>query len=163
VRWFKPADENALIYPDGWPQGLDVSLVASKYVAPSGAEAERRPIEIFLPRAEATVVDRLDLTLLVSGGGLAGEVEYACSLEKDKKISFAGRALEDKVRCDFSMLAGSFTGSFVNPSTQQTVRMIGMVLQKQGVARGYFMSSPTDPTDPAGRWSAGSVEIHFAR
>ena len=45
----------------------------------------------------------------------------------------------NEVSLAFSPATGSFTGSFVDPSTGKTVSFQGVVLQQQNVARGFFL------------------------
>src|SRR5678816_2737752 len=66
IIWFKPADPNRAQNPEGWPGGMDLAIVGSRYEAPL---ARSSAAALLASSAEAAPKSHL-ATVVLSGGGL---------------------------------------------------------------------------------------------
>ncbi len=141
LRWFKPPGPKSAPYAAGWGSGVDVELVASKYLAPKPVTAQDPyPGTVFGTLVPGVPAPEVNLTLVAFGGGLEQEATYECNLNARNLVSPMGSAVVDRMKISFTAATGAFTGSFVNPETGKAVTINGMVLQKTQTARGNFLS-----------------------
>jgi hypothetical protein len=75
---------------------------------------------------------------MVSDGGLAQTyTNLVTIMSNNKATNLAGI----KLTLTVSPKTGLFTGSFLNPETTKTVPINGVVLQKQNIGAGFFLST----------------------
>jgi formylglycine-generating enzyme len=167
MDWVRPVGWPAP-YAAGWPEGITVPLVASKYVAPvapsPAAPTPANPYGVFGPGVPVnTVADAIPyfvpVDLVLSGGGLEGEAVLAARLSGANVLTPFGGIPQGSpflgARWTFVARDGGFRGSFVHPATGKPVPFTGVVFQKTGRATGSFEFLPATGPDA----SVGSAEV----
>ncbi len=165
LEWYRPAGL-AAPYAAGWPEGITVELVGSKYVAPGvptrTVPVPANPYGVFGPERPVnsvvtdTVPDLVPVELRISGGGLAGEIANVGRVNGLNVLSVTGPlveggALAAGIRWTVAARDGGFTGSFTHPVTNRAQTFAGVVLQKTQRAGGFFRFVPaTGSSVPAG-------------
>ena len=128
LAWFCAAAKRG-IYPAGWPGGIRVDLVGSKYRAPRAG----LPIFDGLPPAD----DDGNAVLTLTDGGLpeAGMVQ-ALNIDEHARTRVIPASSRTSVRINSH--TGLITGRFTHPLLGRATRFQGAVLQKQVRASGAF-------------------------
>jgi hypothetical protein len=158
-------------YAEGWPEGITVDLVGSKYVAPTKATAKvptpANPYTVFgaeLPvtaRTTDDVPDYVGLRVGLSGGALATDTSNEGRLTPANVFSVTG-VTPDAVgaaglKLSFTTADGGFTGSFTHSASNKLMPFAGVVLQKTQRAGGFFTFLPTGGVaSPA---AVGAVDV----
>jgi hypothetical protein len=166
MSWVRPSGLVAAPYAAGWPEGITVDLLGSKYVPvtrPTPAvPVPANPYTVFGPKLPVTalvldeVPDFVGVRLGITGGGLAAATtdEGQLSPLNVFKVTSPGAAY---LRLVFAMGDGGFRGSFMHPVTNGMQPFSGVVLQKTKRAGGGFVFQPeSGATIPA---AVGSVEV----
>ena len=121
VCWIKTAQPNARYYPAGF--ALMPLLSGSAYVPPS---------------AGAPVLNLQFGDLMLTDGGLSqAYTNLITILPNSKATNIAGV----KLTLSFTPKTGLFTGNFINPESAKKVSLSGVILQKQNLGAGYFLST----------------------
>ena len=135
VRWFKRANNADGSYPQGWPGGIRVDFLASKFLPPALTKKTVLGVD---PVAAPTV----NALLLLNGGGTPGEFVNQLSVGLraviDKGAPTGGSSaprLQLRLDAD-GKIAGQFRGA--GPVTQ----IRGAVFQKNRSGHGYFLTAP---------------------
>jgi hypothetical protein len=145
LLWFKPAATGrvATLYASGWPGGMDLDLMGSKYVKP--ARVENRSTFAGLGATDAA--GNADAELLGSGlpaGGLHIPLNI---LANDLAQPIAPNS--DHVALRLVSSNGTFSGSFTPAAGGGRSTFKGVILQKQQCAVGYFLRNG----------ASGSIEV----
>jgi hypothetical protein len=121
VWWLKPALATSKYYANGLT--LHAPIQSSPYTAPGPG------INLF---------NATNLVVTLSGGGLASSITNPITLGANNRIVSQSA---NKLSLSFSLPAGSFSGSVVNPATSKSIPFGGVVLENQRVASGFFLGS----------------------
>ncbi len=129
LRWFRPAAVSGR-FADGWAAGLVTDFSGSRY---------RRPA------TGARVLSALD----AAAGAATVTCEFAAAVVWPVNVGLNGRitldpaAVDPSLRGSVNPLDGTWTGAFSDPASASRVNYRGVVLQKEGIFAGYFLT-PTD-------------------
>jgi hypothetical protein len=117
--WIKPAISNAAFYPAGFT--YDFEGAGSAYQAPTNALVR--------------VLSLTNAAILFSGGNLAADFTNAIMIGNSSKVTNLGT---NKLSLTFSLTAGTFAGSVIDPNSRITRSFGGAVFQKQNIAFGLL-------------------------
>ena len=121
VLWLKSPLSKGAYYTNGIT--LRTAIQSSPYAAPA---------------AWPGLFNTTNLVLTLGGGGLAPGITNRFTLgPKNQVVNLSS----NKLSLSFSLSAGSFKGSVVNPATSKSMSFTGVVLQNQGAASGFFPGS----------------------
>jgi len=121
VWWLKSALATSKYYANGLT--LHPPIQSSPYAAPG---------------LGTNVFNATNLLVTLSGGGLAPSLTNHITLGSNNRIV---NLSSNKLSLSFSLPAGSFSGSMVNPATSKLIPFGGVVLENQGTASGFFLGS----------------------
>ena len=122
VYWARPRDESATFYPDGFVQQSEV--VGSIYRANKG------PTKRLLDFSEGM--------LSFSGGNLGtGFTNHVSIRAKDIVTTSNSSSLS----LDVAVTKGTFRGRATDPATGSSWPFVGVLMQGQGMGRGYLVGS----------------------
>ncbi len=169
VSWYRPAGL-AAPFASGWPDGITVDLVASKYVAPAKPSktvpVPPNPYSVFGSALPVNAVlgdatpDFIGMQVRLTAGGLAGLTGNLASLNAVNGVTLLGALPEGTAATGLKLAYltkdGSFIGQFTHPVSLRTVVFGGVTFQKQPRAAGFF---PGVPTGPAVEARPGAVNI----
>lgn len=119
VSWIKPANTNAAYYPAGFAYDFDAA--GSIYHAPAS------PTVHILSVTNASVE--------FAGGNLAADFTNSIVIANYSKVS---NLSSNKLSLTFSLTAGTFSGTVVDPGSGTVKAFSGAVFQKQNVAFGFL-------------------------
>ena len=154
VLWIRPADPKAKNYREGWVDGLTVDFEGSKFFVPKGGALTP------LGNAPSAAAKNAELTLTAGGILSTAGNELAVGVGGKTRVLGAitgGTALQ-KLAVTLSA-SGGVGGAFIHPVTTLPTTLVGVVLQKQKTAAGYFLAAPAKGSPPAVTQSSGRVEI----
>ncbi len=127
MMWFRDRGEtSAGNYLAGWPNGVSLDLVASKFDATKGFG--------FLPSFDG----RLKFT--ATEAGLKTPLEQALGLARNTALSVASNSTV-RLSAKFTASSGFVDGTFVPLGSRSSAAYTGVVLQKAGYAAGYFTNN----------------------
>jgi hypothetical protein len=141
IIWTRAANyprATSLFYPDGWPDGIKVDFIGSKYVVPDRT-------------ANQSVLPGLGLVDLVEGnaGFMFSDANLvptpftkAVNVDAKNKITVISPGT-DKLTATITASSGKIQGSFIHNASLKKTSFSGVVFQKQEMAAGYFL----DPTE----------------
>ena len=118
VTWIRPEMRWAWYYPDGFAVILASS--GSRYVRPPPG---------------TKVLDLTSATIEFNGGNLDRGITNHITLDSNNRIQ---NQSANGLRLRFSLSNGVFGGVVMDPITWDWIPFRGVVLQKQGIAAGYF-------------------------
>ena len=128
LNWVKFPDTREKLYPAGFD--LDQPAVGSIYKAPFRNE-----------RILSSLGDVPDnATLMIAMGNVAPIPELVFTWTATNKIAYTPTGTE-KMKLRFAPKTGAFTGSYVDRTNGQNIKMAGVVLQAQQIASGYFVGN----------------------
>jgi uncharacterized repeat protein (TIGR02543 family) len=136
ITWFKPADPNRTSNPDGWPGGIDLTVVGSQYVAPTTAAASTAAIASLIESAPGS----RRATVILAGGGLPTALEIPTVIANNTLVPLSGSPIR-RFSLYINPANGKFTGEFKHPITRKSNRIKGVVLQLQKISAGYFLGA----------------------
>lgn len=142
--WVRPAQTNASGYRGGWPNGIIVDVVGSKYTPP----VTTAPV---IPNLGAADANLGNITLNFSDGRLSLPISFGMNLLPPGTFSFVpGTPMGTAV--SFNRLTGQVTGRFMNnaSATTSSIAFNATTLQKPGTwqgVQGFFLSPVTKPAD----------------
>ncbi len=151
LRWYKPANSSDTSYRSGWPNGITVYFLGSKFLPSSisgktilGNNPVATPtINALLELSDGSLTTLLDNRLSISAANLA-------TIFGAPTGGTAAQLLSVTLSAN-----GTFTGSFRHPVSNKTTTFAGVVMQKTQTASGYFMGLPSTGTIT----QSGSVTI----
>jgi hypothetical protein len=119
VSWIRPSLPKAKLYPDGFT--AQTSISGSRYSRPARGQG---------------ILNLTDANLVLDGGNLDQTISDAVTIDSNNRVVNLGT---DKLSLSFSTSSGLFGGRVVSAnSTLKSISFHGVVLQKQGIASGYF-------------------------
>jgi uncharacterized repeat protein (TIGR01451 family) len=127
LQWFSPA--GAKRYPRGWPNGISVDFLASRFVATQGTA--------ILPGLPAKDADG-NAILTLEGGGLAEGISNDVAISKRGTIK-AVLPNDDDLRLELDVRTGLLSGSIKDPTAGKILNLRGAAFQKQQLAAGFFL------------------------
>lgn len=147
LRWFKPVRSAAQHYPQGWPEGVTLSLIGARFAVPEA--------ESVLP--DLSTVDGANALLTFSQGALTAPLE--------KELSISARNLVSKIPASepsYSIrlvpTTGRFSGSFLH-SDGGSAAFEGVILQKGSHRRGHGHFVTATPKLVNGMGQAGVISL----
>jgi hypothetical protein len=165
LKWIKPTDASwKTAYVAGWPTGIDVNLLASRYVAPkaptTAAPNPANPGTVLGPTVlPVTGSPTPNVQIVLQDGGLVPAKTNDGRLSQNGSLVAlampSGGAAD--LTLSFSSASGIFSGSFTHPLTHKKTPFKGAALQKAAMAGGYFLNVPVagSPDSP----SSGGVYV----
>lgn len=152
-RWFRPTIATSRVYPNGWPGGIDVDFIGSKYVSPA--------ITGTTPLGNAPAAGPANGLVEFSDGNLPAALANLLAIPRAGTSTVlgapAGGTAADSLR--ITLLGnGLFTGSYMHPASPLPTLFGGAVLQKTQTGSGYFLAAPVGglPADPR---QSGRVDL----
>ncbi len=147
MHWYKP---DGLLrqanYPHGWPNGITVDLVASKFITPVKPTAAKpvqpNPDTAFGAGVASAVPPAANFTVSLANGNLSAATSDDLSisgLNTIKVVTAAASAPSLKVTV--TTTTGLLGGSFKHPLTGVVTPLVGVAFQKTNAAGGYFLST----------------------
>ena len=141
LHWFRPSAPLASRFQDGWPDGIEIDLIGSRYVPPKAGAGAR----ILPGLAEIDADGNARLTL--SGADLSGDIVQSLNISARGRVNVLGPNPE-KITLTISSETGAFTGQFVRAPGAPARKFTGVVFQKQDFGAGFFLgpmeSGPID-------------------
>ena len=147
LRWFRPAG-GGKIYSDGWPDGLEVDFVASRYVPPTAGSGQNAllidgALSASIPNVEITVTDELTFDPLINNASMD-----AASVTTNRST---GPGTAGNLKLSIKPATGKFAGSFdYQPVNIKKTSFNGVILQKQHTGIGYFIGGPAGSKPASG-------------
>gem|GEM_PF-1080728 len=138
LLWYKPAKTREPRYPAGWPGGIFVDFLGSKFI--------RTPGQSILPGLGLADANG-NAEFSAEGKGLAGTLVQGLAIDPRNRVEIVGTntfALRLTLNARTGLLRGKFTSA-----VGQTVKITGAVLQQQSRASGFFL----------GGESTGSIRV----
>ncbi|MDB6151398.1 MAG: hypothetical protein JWQ44_2846 [Chthoniobacter sp.] len=129
LNWFKPAG-GTTYYPDGWPDGITVDLLGSRFSKPSDGSAFT---------GVAAEDDDGNAAATLNGDGLAPALVKSLNVSAKNQITVLppnDEALSLKLAP-----TGAVSGSFLHPVDQTKTALRATVFQKQNRALGFFLGA----------------------
>jgi hypothetical protein len=164
---FKPANSRAARYAAGWPEGIELNLVASKYTAPA-----RPTAKVPNPPNRNTVLGPAvpapaAITLFLEHGGLPSVLARRATVDAKQFVTVGGAvdgySAANGLMCVFAASSGAIRGSFVHPGTGKAVSFAGVVFQKTQSAGGYFYYVPPRGAPAGSVAEIGSITVGLQR
>jgi hypothetical protein len=118
TAWFKPAETNARMYPDGFTNYVNV--MGSAFQCTNGIPA---------PGLSGG-------TLILTNGGLAQSITNQLEVCTNNHLTIAGGG-----ELNFIGRSGAFIGRVMDPETSKLILVRGAVLQNQNLGAGYFLGT----------------------
>jgi hypothetical protein len=153
VSWFRPTGITTTgNYLAGWKKGIDLDLVASKYVRPAAGAANN-----LLGLAPAT-------PLIVRTNGVLANTQNQATLSALNVLNVGGAVSGAQPATGLKVTFDTATGllkapsEFVYGTGAVKVRVTGAVFQKKSSVAGYFLYAPAR-TNPVGAPESGYLEI----
>jgi hypothetical protein len=168
LRWFKPDNLPNFAYPKGWPNGIHVDFLGSKFLLP----ARRTPAHPSPPYVlgEDNILglpapSPVMLALIDGGITSTASIFKAATVDGKNKATITPPVdpllnLKAAFPTDITthVPTGKLSGSFTHPVSKKTVPFSGVVFQKLHTADGYFLGPPAADA-PAGSLQSGAVTI----
>jgi hypothetical protein len=129
MRWMRAANLTTPAgYLAGWPNGITVDFVASKYDKTKGFGLTN------------TSPSGLNLKFEASGGDLANAVEGNPNLSTKNALTvLKTTANPNKLTTRFTATTGALSGTFTVSGEKKATTFAGVVLQKSQIASGFFL------------------------
>jgi hypothetical protein len=113
-------------YSSGWPNGITVDFVASKYDKTKGFGLANS--------------SGLNLKFKASGGDLTSVIEGSTTLSTKNVLTVPPATVNpNKLTTRFTATTGAISGSFTVPNQKTATVFAGVVLQKSNIASGFFL------------------------
>jgi hypothetical protein len=129
MRWMRASNLTTPAgYLAGWPNGITVDFVASKYDKTKGFGLTN------------TSPSGLNLKFAASGGDLANELEGTPNLSTKNVLTvLKTTANPNKLTTKFTATTGALSGTFTVSGEKKATTFAGVVLQKSQIASGFFL------------------------
>ena len=124
INWTRPARSDSDLFPDGFE--TSVSATGGSYIAPLKG---RRALD---------GNDKATITL--TGGNLSGPITHNLDLNSRDGMEILDPS-GDQLKMKVDRGAGTFHGSFTNPTTGDNTKINGVLLQSQSKGVGVFAGS----------------------
>lgn len=126
LTWLRPADAKAAMFKSGFQTTL--GALGGLYIKPAVNQ-------FMIPLSNLGS----NAALFLSDGGLLDDITRLVT------VSAANKALvplqdADKAAVTLTPATGLFSGTFIHPDTQKSVKFQGAVLQPQGLFEGFFLA-----------------------
>ncbi len=141
LNWFRPAEPRARHYPDGWPGGIRIDLLGSKFVGPRKGIAAS-----ILPGLNPTDAAG-NASLVLSDGNLPipGQIDISVNVTPNNRAALITPPLG--MNASLTIGAGGLLGGlFIHPENGKRTIPSGVIFQKQERATGFFLG----PTESGG-------------
>jgi subtilase family serine protease len=130
LTWVKLEDLSSPAYSGGWPQGIRLDLLGSKYI--------RGRSEPALPwLGPITGTGHAEVRL--SGAGLTATQVAAVNVDPKGKVTAVNSAIPG-LKMNISSKTGALTGEFQHPVTGAKTKIYGAAFDAQKFANGFFLS-----------------------
>ena len=152
LRWFKPANTRDTAYRNGWPDGISVDFLGSKFISPT---ANLSPLA---GKTLLGIAPPVTATLTLTDGGLTASLANQLTVNERNIVTVNDPDTgAPKLKVKFGK-KGTFTGNWVNTPDAPPTPFEGVILQKTQNASGYFLGVPAG--SPIGTPAqAGAVTI----
>jgi VCBS repeat-containing protein len=132
LLWFKPAKANAEAYPAGWPEGMPLDLVGSKFILPPRGSGR----SVF-PGLDAAATAGNALVQIADESTAPPILTIPIRIDpRDQVLVLEPRG--ENFRASITPSTGWFRGSFTDTGSDRATKFHGAILQKQRRASGYF-------------------------
>ena len=149
--WMRPADLVAKHYPDGWPAGITLDMLAARYRAPQKGDTTSA-----FPDLGADDLVAGNATLTAADGKLTSAVVNNVNISAKNKVTNAP-ATDKDFKLTFAAPKGTLGGSFTHTDGTKP-KFVGIVFQKGPDQGGYgFFLSTKPKTGPTGE--SGGVSV----
>ena len=152
LRWFKKPSATDALYPEGWPSGIRVDLLGSKFLSPT-------PTNKTLLGNDAVVSPKVNGLLALSQGDVFPLLLNNLTIGKTSVLvqsAPVGQTAGVIKQVGFGS-SGLISGIFVHPSPSRVeVSFRGVVFQKGQRGAGYLIRPSTVP----GRMESGVFNLN---
>jgi len=153
LRWFKPPLAADALYPSGWPSGIRVDLLGSKFL---GATVTKNTVLDTVP----AVYPAVNALLSLRYGGLPSMLSNNLTVGRTL-VSVQGAPAGGAAALNGLVTLGStgqITGRFARPDAAgSSVQMRGVVFQKTHHGAGYFIAPSAGGRKP----ESGLLELAY--
>ncbi len=153
LRWFKPPLAAEALYPGGWPSGIRVDLLGSKFL---GATVTKKTVLDTAPAVHPAV----NALLSLRHGGLPSMLSNNLTVGRTS-VRVQGAPAGGVAALNGLVALGStgqITGRFARPDAAGSgVQMRGAVFQKTRRGAGYFIAPSADGRKP----ESGLLELAY--
>ncbi len=136
--WMRPADLVAKHYPDGWPAGITLDMLAARYRAP-----QKGDLTSAFPGLGVDNLVAGNATLTAADGKLTGNVVNNVNITAKNKVTNAP-ATDKDFKLTFTATTGTIKGSFTHTDTTKPA-FAGVLFQKGPTKGGYGYFLSTKP------------------
>jgi hypothetical protein len=144
LLWIRPADAVAKQYPEGWPAGITLDMLAARYRAPQKGDTTSA-----FPGLGADNLTTGNATLTAADGKLTSAVVNNVNISAKNKVTNAP-ATDKDFKLTFAAPKGTLGGSFTHTDGTKP-KFTGIVFQKGPSKGGYgFFLSTKPKAGPAG-------------
>ena len=144
LLWIRPADALAKQYPEGWPAGITLDMLAARYRAPQKGDTTSA-----FPGLGADNLTTGNATLTAADGKLTSAVVNNVNISAKNKVTNAP-ATDKDFKLTFAAPKGTLGGSFTHTDGTKP-KFAGIVFQKGPTKGGYgFFLSTKPKAGPAG-------------
>jgi hypothetical protein len=137
LLWFKPATPGADAFPDGWPGGVPIDLIGSRFTPPPHGSGR----SIF-PGLDPADAQGNALVKIADESAARPLMTIPISIDPKNQVLVIQPG-DDRFQASITPSIGWFRGSFIAEGSGKLVRFNGAVLQKQQRASGYFTTART--------------------
>ncbi|MEK0451291.1 MAG: hypothetical protein RL088_3559 [Verrucomicrobiota bacterium] len=149
--WMRPVDLGAKHYPDGWPAGITLDMLAARYRAP-----QKGDVTSAFPGLGADDLVAGNATLTAADGKLTAAVVNNVNISAKNKVTNAP-ATDKDFKLTFGAPKGTLGGFFTHTDGTKP-KFVGIVFQKGPDKGGYgFFLSTKPKTGPTGE--SGGVSV----
>ena len=142
--WLRPADAAAKHYPDGWPSGITLDVLAARYREPQKTDTASA-----FPGLGADNLATGNATLTAADGKLTAPVVNNVNISAKNKVTNAP-ATDKDFKVSLSAAKGTLKGSFTHTDLTKP-KFTGIVFQKGSSKGGYgFFLSTKPKSGPTG-------------
>jgi hypothetical protein len=128
--WIKLQELSSPSYTGGWPQGIKVDVIGSKYTRAKGQSA--------LPWLGA-VTGAGNAQVKFTGAGLTSAQTASVNVDPKGKVAVVNSAVPG-LKLSLSTKTGSLTGEFQHPVSGAKTKFYGAAFDLQSVANGFFLN-----------------------
>jgi len=129
LHWFKPANESAVLYADGFD--VQQPAMLTSYQRPNSRAGER----ILSNLRDAD----LNAAFKIEGGNLAPLDGKFVTWDSRNRISYSSQTVGESLKISVKTASGYVSGRYRDTNTGQDTRFAGVAFQNQGIVVGNFI------------------------
>lgn len=151
--WIRPAQPKVQWYPLGWPDSIELDLVAAKFIVPPAS-----PAISVIPGLPTVGSGSSNATLAFTGGLLSAPVVRDIHISPANVLTQVPK--DSTYTAALTKATGEVAGTFTQPGDGKKPMYKTTTIQKPGMHRGtwgWFLSAPATPVNGQGKGGAVSL------